>query len=380
MRNACDILVVGGGPAGATAAALLAAGGRHVIVCETKPFPRHKVCGEFMAPASREPLARLGLLAWFDAAAGAPIRRVRALVAGAPDLAADLPAGPDGQFPRALRRDVLDEKLLARAAELGAQILQPAHVIEIAGSARAGFLAKTTAGTFAARAVILAHGSARRGSMAPDAPIAEPRGHICFKTHLAHCTRGPETIVLGGARGMYAGLVQTSGAPARHTLAFVVSRERLLRLGSDPAAHVGALCRESPAFARLLRDAAPVGDYLASGPLAPGVRTVYHDGRFFVGNAAGEVHALVGEGITLALRGGALLADTILARGLGDVAGTAYESAWRREFSLRYHAANLFAGIAMRPAVATHVAALLDRHPALFRACVRSTSLRAKVP
>jgi flavin-dependent dehydrogenase len=100
---------------------------------------------------------------------------------------------------------------------------------------------------------------------------------------------------------------------------------------------------------------------------------VYRDGRFFVGNAAGEVHALVGEGITLALRGAAILADTVAALGVGAAAGAAYERAWRREFALRYHAANVFAHVAMRPGVAGVVAGLLDRQPELMRACVAST-------
>jgi flavin-dependent dehydrogenase len=52
-----DALVIGGGPAGATTALLLARAGWSVALVERKAFPRRKVCGEFIS-ATSEPLLR----------------------------------------------------------------------------------------------------------------------------------------------------------------------------------------------------------------------------------------------------------------------------------------------------------------------------------
>ena len=56
-----DALIVGGGPAGATAAILLAQTGWRVAVAEKKPFPRRKVCGEFVSGTSWPLLRELGV-------------------------------------------------------------------------------------------------------------------------------------------------------------------------------------------------------------------------------------------------------------------------------------------------------------------------------
>src|ERR1051325_4000747 len=85
-----DILVIGGGPAGATAAALLARAGRDVVVAETSAFPRRKVCGEFIAASGIAILRSLGLEKEFDAAAGPEVRRI-ALWAGKRALEAPMP-------------------------------------------------------------------------------------------------------------------------------------------------------------------------------------------------------------------------------------------------------------------------------------------------
>jgi menaquinone-9 beta-reductase len=112
---------------------------------------------------------------------------------------------------------------------------------------------------------------------------------------------------------------------------------------------------------------------MASGPLEPGIRRIYEDGKFFVGNAAGEVHALVGEGITLAMRGAEVLADVVRELGLGDLAGAGreYEGRWRREFAWRYGAANVFANLMMRPALAGMAGSVLEAWPGLLEACIR---------
>ena len=56
-----DVIVVGGGPAGAAAAARLAARGFRTVLIDRASFPRDKVCGDFVGPAALAELADLGV-------------------------------------------------------------------------------------------------------------------------------------------------------------------------------------------------------------------------------------------------------------------------------------------------------------------------------
>ena len=71
-----DALVVGGGPAGATSARLLARAGWSVALVEKSSFPRRKVCGEFISATSQPVLMEAGINEEFLKRAGPEIKRV----------------------------------------------------------------------------------------------------------------------------------------------------------------------------------------------------------------------------------------------------------------------------------------------------------------
>src|SRR5436853_7063118 len=101
-----DAIVIGAGPAGSTAALLLARAGWSVAVVEKSGFPRRKVCGEFISATSMPLLHELGVLDDFLHQAGPEVRRV-GLFARDAAVAAPMPrpANTIEQRGRALGRE-----------------------------------------------------------------------------------------------------------------------------------------------------------------------------------------------------------------------------------------------------------------------------------
>jgi flavin-dependent dehydrogenase len=115
------------------------------------------------------------------------------------------------------------------------------------------------------------------------------------------------------------------------------------------------------------------GSWLAAGPIRPGIRLPRRDGLFLVGNAAGEAHPVVAEGISMALQSAWLLTEHLHSwreqgqspEALSEVEA-AYAREWWRSFAPRLHAATVVAHWAMRPAVVAGTLPLLRCWPKLL--------------
>src|SRR5579871_546534 len=109
-----DVIVVGGGPAGASVATWLARAGQEVVLLDRARFPRDKACGEFLTPAACRLLCDMGAWEAVLAAGARPVARITLIA-------------PDGTQARhtpeeagyALRRTVLDRVLLEQARQAG---------------------------------------------------------------------------------------------------------------------------------------------------------------------------------------------------------------------------------------------------------------------
>src|SRR5438874_5529577 len=73
MSNNYDAIIVGGGPAGTSAAIHLALNGARVLLAEQKKFPRAKLCGEFISPECTRHVERLGVAEQMFAASPAKL-------------------------------------------------------------------------------------------------------------------------------------------------------------------------------------------------------------------------------------------------------------------------------------------------------------------
>ncbi len=365
-----DAVVVGAGPAGSTVAIQLARAGWSVALVERQGFPRRKVCGECIAASNLPLLQALGIADSFDALAGPELRQVT-LLRGDSAVAADLPAARHERYRwgRALGRETLDSLLLQQAQAAGAVVFQPGAVQAILGAPGAWHCQvrlQDTAALLRLRATVMvdAHGSWEAlPSDRQQRRLARSAADLfAFKANFTGSTLAAGQISVLALDGGYGGMVVAEQGTL--TLACCVRRDRLSDLrgnapGLSASDAVEAWLRAGCAGVRqALQGASRAGPWLSSGPLDPGVRLQAGDAIFRVGNAAGEAHPILGEGISMALQSAALLGSHLLGqRGTAAVPGAAaqaalqraYAAAWRRRFASRLRLAAAFAHLAMRP-------------------------------
>ena len=388
MKTRFDAVIVGAGPAGASAAILLATAGWSVGLIEKQAFPRRKVCGECVAASNLPLLDALGIGPDFLAQAGPELRQI-AVMRGARSVVADLPPAPHAKhlWGRALGREVLDTLLLERARAVGAEILQPWAVQNINGAA--GSHQCTVRDTVSERlvilqapVVILAHGSWEPlpADRAVQRLARSGRDLLAFKANFRGASMHPGLLPVLMFPGGYGGMVLADHGV--FTLACCIRADRLEALRrANPGKPAGdviqdMLQRECKGVIDALQGAVREGPWMASGPLAPGVRLRSNEEVFRIGNAAGEVHPIIGEGISMALQSAWLLCTRLVqARSANPVrygaawqhdVRTSYAAEWRHQFVSRMRLAATFAHLAMRPVTSAAMLALLARWPSLL--------------
>lgn len=338
-----DLIVIGGGPAGATAAALCAQRGLAVAVIEHRKFPRHKVCGDVLNPNVWPTLDRLGV-------AG----KVRALphhiITGALFTTSD---GASLDVPLrayAIRRSLFDAALLQHARDCGAAIFEGEAVHEITPSREV----LTRSGRYISRkGIIAADGrhtiAARRGAMANE--------HIAFQSHFRAPTTVDDRVQLHLFPGGYCGIVRVDSE--RVNVCIVTDREGA-RLHDDCQALFAHTAERNRHFRELGIAPEPLEPMQSVHPLVTPPNAPYRDGVWLAGDALRATEPFTGQGIFFALRTAELAADSVLT-------GSDYAVAVAALYRQRTRTNGLLRRLLYRDRMARPVVSALRRWPGAMR-------------
>ncbi len=375
-----DAIIVGSGPAGASCAAFGAAAGLRVLLLERARFPREKVCGDCLNPDCWPVLTRLGVDESLRELPHVRLREVEFVGARGQRVRFPLPAthGTSGEIT--MKRSLLDAHLLARAAGLGAEIVQEAAVTGMRRE-NGGFavdFAGARAGTVRARTVVAADGrNSLIARLAGLLPRPSPNGsngtapggfpsRVGLQTHAPSCP--PEFAE--------AGLVQMRWFPGGgHAYGGIAPVSDNTELNISLVGAPGRL-EDLKAWAQA-EFSLPAGwpEWRTIAPLdrAPARPPASAEGVFLVGDAARVVEPFTGEGIYYALRSGELAAAAIVratrggqatARAAADY-GAAHRRIYRERGRLWVN--RLARAAVLHPRLADWVLALAQRRPGILR-------------
>jgi flavin-dependent dehydrogenase len=342
VTDPVDLAVVGGGPVGLGVAIQAAQRGLSAVVFDLRPPPRDKACGEGIMPLGVAELRRLGIR--LPLGVGQPFRGIRYL---------DGETRAQGRFPDGdglgLRRTSLVGLLEARARELGAELRSGCRVTgwELT---RTGIRVDSDRGSLEARLLVGADGLRSRVRRRAGLESAPGRGRVGIRRHF-RVSRPLDFVEVHWADGIEAYLTPVASDEIGVALLHRGARGSFAQL----AARI-------PSLRALLDGAEPISAVRGAGPFHQRARRRFTDRIALVGDAAGYLDPLTGEGVSLGLRSAGALVDAFASgRPLAD-----YEREWRRLSARYFQLTRMVLWLAASPALRRRVVRVLARHPELF--------------
>jgi geranylgeranyl reductase family protein len=377
--TSATVIVVGGGPAGASAAWHLATAGLDVLVLDRARFPRDKPCGEYLSPEASRLLSVMGALEPVERAGAAQLAGMQVRAPNGRVIHGEFVAGHGFRGFRghglALRRRELDAILLARARAAGARVQEGNRVTD---------LLRERDGRVCGVRVLSDSGETRELCAVLVVGADGLRSVVARRLELARARRWPKRIALvthfTGVAGIgacgemhverdgYVGLADVGHGVTN--VAVVVPTSRGREIAGDATGFMDRWIARRPHLAPRLAAAERVTPVLAVGPFAAHARRPWAPGAALVGDAADFFDPFTGEGIYAALRCGELLAPfavrAVRARLTGDMraaddALAGYESAWRAAFGAKWMVEQLIGLAVSSPPLINHAARVLSR-------------------
>jgi geranylgeranyl reductase family protein len=286
-----DVVIVGGGPAGSSCAAFCALAGLRTVVLEREKFPREKVCGDCLNPSCWPVMERLGVTQEVLGLPHSKLSSVEFIAIDGRGVIVDLPSGADCEI--SVKRSLVDNLLLRRAGELGADIREQTTVTAL--SRNSDWEIETAPDEmFHARILIGADGRNSTVARLCNLLPRPARERVALQAHVPLPRDFGNRVVLQILGEGYSGQ-----APVNET-------ELNLCLVGRPST-ISTLRRWASRQFQLPSDQ----PWRSVTPLTRSPLPCARENLFFIGDAARVVEPFTGEGIYYALRSGELAANTV---------------------------------------------------------------------
>lgn len=354
-----DAMIIGGGIAGVMTGIFLRKKGWKVLIFEKSEYPRHKVCGEFLSPAIWPILKNVGLDSLLKSKNGKEIEKVRLFWPYLPTLENAFPSQLNSfSYGYGLSRKTLDSLLLSEAENCGC-IVQQQEIRTIDRD----------------KATVIIDAAGRQSQcINKSKPIPSQDKFFGFKAHFKNI-KIENATELFFFKGGYIGLNEVENGFIN--LCGKIRSAWFKESASNLDYILESASQQNPMLRERLHHAMRETEWLSCGPLQEGFKRGYHDGIFYVGDAACFVEPLLGQGMTTAIASAHLLASSLPnipknSEELNQI-GVKYEKALKKLYKTRVMIGNFFNPFAFSPKRAWLPVFILATFPFLFRDLIKKT-------
>ena len=369
-----QVVVVGAGPAGASAAWHLATQGIDVLLLDRARFPRDKICAEYLSPQASRILAAMGAMEEIESTAPAHLTGMRVRAPNGCEIHGSFVArhGYRAFHDRgiAVRRSVLDGILVQRAQSAGARLIEHARVTDVlrdqSGKACGVSVLDQEGISHELPAALVVGADGLRSVVGRRLGLTRVSRYPRRVAFVAHFRNVPDVSDVGEMhveRDGYVGIADVGHGLTNVALVIPARAARDSALSANDM--FDGWLASHPHLASRFALAERTEPVRATGPFASSTSRAWAPGAALVGDAAEFFDPFTGEGVYSALRGGEILGP-FAAEAARDPRGSAmylseYQRVRRAEFHGKWLVEKLIGATVAVPALINHAARALSR-------------------
>ncbi|MBT8284151.1 MAG: NAD(P)/FAD-dependent oxidoreductase [Flavobacteriaceae bacterium] len=362
-----DVICIGGGLAGLTAAIHLKKEGHSVLVLEKEKYPHHKVCGEYLSKEVLPYLSFLGLQLPTDI----EIDTLRFSTRKGRSLQTELPLGAIG-----ISRYALDFTLYQHALKLGVDF-HFCTVTSVNFREDQFMVYSNTAGDFQAQYVIGSYGKRSNIDKGLNREFIKKKSPwLGIKAHYHLPDFPDEQVGLHSFSGGYAGLSKTETGAVN--FCYLVSYNSFQKY-QDIDLFNKEVVAQNPVLAEFFERSTPIFDKpMSIAQISFESKPSVDNHLLMCGDTAGLIHPLCGNGMAMAIHS-AKLASELIHKALtnGSIERIQlekeYSDVWRKNFDRRIRMGRLLQRLLLSEGVTNLLFSLASRSPYLVKRMVRQT-------